>query len=245
MLSGLVCPVQGSVWRGGTAFGLRHRALPVHPHAAWWHVWAHAARPAQLGGPGDVEAQGGYEGDLTLEEADALFIAAAMPPKDTSGHLQAYRTEGRMIHRHGFFGLLVRLAIRFARGNAARGLKGRFNDNREQVKKALQYIFAKHLMYPYAPMKNNLRCVQWRESVLHTQAVVDPLFCSFAAGRFLTPEELMSVARPVEAEHDWLVCPRAPQVFPCSDESLNTDTLQMNAWDRAPEPSGPRFEIMH
>lgn len=170
--------------------------------------------------------------DLSLEEADAIFVAAGLPAKDTSKYLEAYRIEGRLIQRHGFFGLLVRLAIRFARGNSARGLKGRFNHNKtEQVKKALQYIFAKHLMYPYAPMKNNLRCVQWRESVLHTQtvegvfrkhmqAVVDPLFKTFSEGRaFLTPEE-------------WFRMLDCMEIFPCSGTDLDSDSQQMNAWDR-------------
>jgi len=171
--------------------------------------------------------------DLSLEEADSLFMASALPPKDCSNYLEAYRTEGRMIHRHGFFALLVRLAIRFERGNASRGMKGRLQNNKlEQVKKALQYLFAKHLMYPYAPMKNNLRCVQWRESVLHTQvvegvfrkhmqAVVDPLFSAFAHERVghLTPE-------------DWFRMLDSMEVF-SAEGSDDMDTQQMKIWDRA------------
>ena len=53
----------------------------------------------------------------------------------------------------------------FARGNSARGLKasalgdvemaceGRFSEPSEQVKKALQYLFAKHLMHPVESFK--------------------------------------------------------------------------------------------
>ncbi|CAL1138416.1 unnamed protein product [Cladocopium goreaui] len=80
-------------------------------------------------------------------------------------------------------------------------------------------------------MKNNLRCVQWRESVLHTQtvegvfrkhmqAVVDPLFKTFAEGRpFLTPEE-------------WFRMLDCMEIFPCSGTELDSDAQQMNAWDR-------------
>eukprot|EP00913_Durusdinium_trenchii_P027889 g26149.t2 len=64
---------------------------------------------------------------------------------DFSKSLEAYQTEGRLIHRHGFFGLLVRLAVRYATGTACKSLKGRFNPT-QPVKKALQYLFAKHLM---------------------------------------------------------------------------------------------------
>lgn len=171
--------------------------------------------------------------DLSLEEADSLFVASALPPKDCSNYLEAYRTEGRMIHRHGFFALLVRLAIRFERGNASRGMKGRLQNNKlEQVKKALQYILAKHLMYPYAAMKNSLRCVQWRVSVLHTQvvegvfrkhmqAVVDPLFSAFAQERagHLMPE-------------DWFRMLDSMEVF-SAEASDDMDTQQMKIWDRA------------
>lgn len=167
--------------------------------------------------------------DLSLSEADGLFVGSALQ-EDFSKSLEAYQTEGRLIHRHGFFGLLVRLAVRYATGTACKSLKGRFNPT-QPVKKALQYLFAKHLMYPYAPMKNNLRCVQWRDTVLHTEvvegafrthmkAVVDPLFNSFGRRSHgvwgLAPE-------------DWFRMLDAMEVFPCTP---TLEHAQMHAWDR-------------
>ncbi|CAE7221541.1 CTSE [Symbiodinium necroappetens] len=164
--------------------------------------------------------------DLSLKEADALFIASALPPKDTKKMLEEFCTEGRIVQRHGFFELLVRLAICFARGNESRGTS---KEKTDQVRRALYYLMTKHLLYPYAPMKNNFRCLQWRETVLHSEqvegiyrkhmkAVIDPLFSAFAS-----PKKRLST-------EDWFRMLDCMEVMPCTPSAENA---QMNAWDRA------------
>lgn len=164
--------------------------------------------------------------DLSLKEADALFIASALPPKDTKKMLEEFCTEGRIVQRHGFFELLVRLAIGFARGNESRGTS---KGQTDQVRRALYYLMTKHLLYPYAPMKNNFRCLQWRETVLHSEqvegiyckhmkAVIDPLFSAFAS-----PKKRLST-------EDWFRMLDCMEVMPCTPSAENA---QMNAWDRA------------
>eukprot|EP00931_Biecheleriopsis_adriatica_P027519 TRINITY_DN16548_c0_g1_i2.p1 TRINITY_DN16548_c0_g1~~TRINITY_DN16548_c0_g1_i2.p1 ORF type:complete len:1094 (-),score=248.78 TRINITY_DN16548_c0_g1_i2:108-3389(-) len=168
--------------------------------------------------------------EMSLEEADALFIAAAIPPQDTSTWFEANCMEGHMVQRHGFFGLLVRIAACFARNADAAKSKGKS----DKVSKVLQGLLNKHIMYPFPPMKNNFRCVQWRVDILHTEvveavfckhmkAVVDPLFTAYSHR-----QDAMG-SRPHLRPEDWFRLLDALEVFPWQEGAENA---VMNTWDR-------------
>merc|ERR1712039_708462 len=83
-------------------------------------------------------------------------------------------------------------------------------------------------MYPYPPMKNNFRCVQWRVDVLHTctvetvfrkymQRVIQPLFEAFS--------QKDSMRRSFLSPNDWFALLDALDVLPYQDNP-------MGAWDR-------------
>jgi len=85
-------------------------------------------------------------------------------------------------------------------------------------------------MYPYPPMKNNFKCVQWRVDVLHTQVVeavyrkhvsstLFPLFQAYAEVGYSTHQFL----RP----EGWFALLDALAVLPCDGGQG-----QMNTWDR-------------
>mmetsp|Transcript_106320 Transcript_106320/g.189065 ORF Transcript_106320/g.189065 Transcript_106320/m.189065 type:complete len:1104 (-) Transcript_106320:126-3437(-) len=171
---------------------------------------------------------------MSVQEADAHFILAALPHPDSHQWLPAFQMEGRMLQRHSFFGLLVRLAASHARNSAQEsGSKSKAKQNR--IAKALQYLLNKHIMYPYPPMKNNFKCVQWRVDVLHTQvveavfrkhmkAVVDPLFAAYSR-----TDTGSGLGRPHLRPEDWFQMLDALGVLPIR----GVENAQMNVWDRA------------
>eukprot|EP00930_Biecheleria_cincta_P082941 TRINITY_DN72577_c0_g1_i1.p1 TRINITY_DN72577_c0_g1~~TRINITY_DN72577_c0_g1_i1.p1 ORF type:complete len:1091 (-),score=204.41 TRINITY_DN72577_c0_g1_i1:564-3836(-) len=171
---------------------------------------------------------------LSLEDADAQFVAAAVPPVDTAGWHAAFCMEGQMVQRHGFFGLLVRLAASLAKVVGSSQSKSKSKSS-VRVSKTLQTLLNKHIMYPYPPMKNNFRCVQWRVDVLQTQEVeavfrkhmkdvVDPLFMAFSRGGHTA----LGPKRHLRPE-DWFHLLDALHAFPVIADSAQA---QINVWDR-------------
>jgi hypothetical protein len=173
--------------------------------------------------------------DLTLVDADAQFLLAATPARGFQHWAPSTHTGGHMVLRHGFFELLVRLALfKFRKDDMLTESRDepRPKHKAKAAGHALEILFNKHIMYPHPPMKYNFNCVQWRVDVLHTEEVedvlrrhmkevVDPLFIAFSKefpprrGRFLQLE-------------DWFDLLDAFQVFPCQDK----DGIR-NAWDRS------------
>lgn len=144
--------------------------------------------------------------ELGLEDADALFMASAAPAKDA---MKSDQTECRLLLRHDFFELLVRLAVRLAGGKTG-------SSKAFAVSKALEKILNRHIMYPYPAMKYNFNAVQWRVEILHSEAVegvlrrhcketLDPLFAAFsssegsASGRCIDPEGWFALLDALEA----------------------------------------------
>jgi len=171
--------------------------------------------------------------ELPVQEADAHFLLAALPPPESTSWLPPFQMEGRMLQRHSFCGLLVRLAASHAR-NTAREAGGK-TKAKKGIAKALQYLLNKHIMYPYPAMKNNFRCVQWRVDVLHTQvveavlrkhmkAVLDPLFAAYAS-----TASGAGLGRPHLRPEDWFRLLDALDVLP----TRAVENAQMNLWDRA------------
>lgn len=173
---------------------------------------------------------------LSLEDADAQFVAAAVPPADTDGWHEAFCMEGQMVQRHGFFGLIVRLAASLvAKAPVASQSKSKSKSSSARVSKTLQTLLNKHIMYPYPPMKNNFRCVQWRVDVLqtreveavfgkHMRAAVDPLFMAFSRGG----QTALGPRRHLAPE-DWFQLLDALRAFPIIPDSKEA---QINTWDR-------------
>lgn len=177
--------------------------------------------------------------DLPLEEADAQFVIAATPPPDekSRGWHPAAQRKGRVLLRHGFCELLMRLAMCcFARDllDPKGSEQARQRHKAKSASHALELLLTKHIMHPFPPTKNNFRCVQWRADVLHTEpvekicrkhlrTVIDPLFVAYARGgsselgyHFLRPE-------------DWCTLLDALKVLPCD----GSDWEPMNRWDRS------------
>jgi len=160
--------------------------------------------------------------DLNLEDADAIFIVCALPSQEAFEKWHgAIQTNGHVLLRHSFVEFLVRLAIH----STTLGKRAK------SAGQSLELLLDKHIMYPYPPMKNIFKCIQWRVDVLHTevveivyrkhmQSIVTPVFQAYASGGsahdgFLRLE-------------DWFALLDALQVLPCQG-----DHGQMNAWDRA------------
>jgi len=175
--------------------------------------------------------------ELSLYDADAQFLLAATPSRDSHSWAPSTHKAGRMVLRHGFFELLVRLAMmRFRREDIlepeALEEDVRPKSKAKSASHALDILLNKHIMYPHPPMKYNFNCVQWRVDVLHSEDVeqvlrkhmktmVDPLFNAFShsfpprLGRYLQVE-------------DWFNLLDGLQVFPCS----GVNSLR-NTWDRS------------
>jgi len=160
--------------------------------------------------------------DLCLAEADAYFLASAAPNRDTAA---CDRTEGRLLQRHSFLELLVRLATRWA-SRAATGA------GKPSASKALAFLLGQKLAYPSVPMKCNYRAVEWREEVLHTQEVehvlrrhcqdtLDPLFAAFSQ-----PADDAHQQRYVDSE-GWFAFLDALEVLP-----YNNGQDHITLWDR-------------
>jgi hypothetical protein len=184
--------------------------------------------------------------DLSLAEADALFVLAATPSQKEKTWHEAARTEGRLVLRYGFFDLLVRLALRSfqrrpsveAAGDLSRGIDTSSTTAvatpRKKARTALQaleHLLNKHIMSPYSPMKMNFNNVQWRVDVLHTKVVeavyrkhmkdvLDPLFSAYSR----TDERRRRFLRP----EDWFAFLDALEVLP----TKTAEHSQMNTWDR-------------
>jgi len=127
--------------------------------------------------------------EVTLEELDAIFVLAAIPSKDSTAWNAAVQTKGRLLLRHNFFELLLRLAIRRHNAKPAGGALGATKG--ATLTKTLEHLLNKQIMWPYPAMKHNLKAVQWREDVLHSESVervlrsnikevLEPLFLAFA-----------------------------------------------------------------
>jgi hypothetical protein len=176
--------------------------------------------------------------DFTLAEVDAQFFMAAAPPpeKITSKWINAEQTEGRLVQRHAFFELLVRIALaRFLQGDIAQTSTGDLSRTRGKVKsasKAIEQLFKHHIMYPYPPMKNNFKCVQWRVDVLQTEVVetvlrkhmkayIDPLFSAYSRKGVGDQQHHL---RP----EDWFLLLDALDVFPYR----GVPNPQTAIWDR-------------
>jgi len=174
--------------------------------------------------------------DLSLIDADVQFVLAAIPPKEeySKWNVTAQRG-GRVVQRHGFLQLLVRLALcKFAPSLLAHPTPkdARKRGKAKTVAHALEILISRHIMHPYPPMKNNARCAEWRREVLHQKVVeavyrkhmkfvIDPLFSAYSGGkRFLFLESWLKLLDDLGA-------------FPCTDDSLSDSQLRMNTWDRA------------
>lgn len=170
--------------------------------------------------------------ELTMDDADSQFLIAAMPARDTSAWDASTHKEGHLVLRHGFFELLVCLALcRFNRGLLMPdAVRSKHKAKAKSASQALDLLLNKHIMYPYPPMKHNFNCVQWRVDVLHTQvvesifrkhmkAVIDPLFIGYSS---------VTNGRRCLTVEGWFELLDALEVLPCSDE-----IGVQNTWDRA------------
>jgi len=183
-----------------------------------------------------LNASSGEKGsdELSLYDADAQFLLAAAPSSNYRTWGAHAHTDGRIVQRHGFFELLVRLALtRFRREE----LLGSEDDAKPKSKAksashALDILLNKHIMYPHPPMKYNFNCVQWRVDVLHTEevehvlkkhvkATIDPLFNAFS---HQLPDRM---GRHLQVE-DWFHLLDRLHLLPVSGKhSLR------NTWDRS------------
>jgi len=174
--------------------------------------------------------------ELTLQDADAQFLLAAAPGHASHTWASSTHKSGRILLRHGFFELLVRLAIlRFRREDIMPSDSHRGDRSKPKAKSAshaLDILMNKHIMYPHPPMKFNFNCVQWRGDVLHSEeveavlrkhmkTVIDPLFQAFSC----TSNEKLGRYLQVQ---DWFALLDGLQVLPCNGEH----SVQ-NAWDRS------------
>jgi len=159
----------------------------------------------------------GEDSLLSLEDADAIFIAAAAPTKESLASERSAQTGGCCILRHSFFELLIRIAGKC------------FRPKTNTLYHALEILLNKHIMYPYTPMKNNIKCVSWRSDALHSKEVdevfqrhcrelLGPLFHAYSSG---------AGPRPGLPPEGWFALLDALNVLPCDGE----DGL-MNTWDR-------------
>lgn len=184
------------------------------------------------------------EGRLSLAEADAVFVLAAFPLEEAKQWHPAAQSQGHVILRHGFFDLLVLLAVQcFAPKlldaavtrlpSEKRVARDKSSSKAKTVSSAVDMLLEKHIMssvgQPHPPMKNNYRCVQWRVDVLHSEAVdnayrkhmqtiVLPLFTAFSSERrseVLWPE-------------DWFDFLDALKVLPNREGPL----ARIRTWDR-------------
>lgn len=175
--------------------------------------------------------------EIRLEDADAHFLLAAAPQEHhgSSGWHKASHTGGRVVQRHGFFELLTRLAMmRYTPWLIANDsdAKAKLRAKVRTASGALESFFTKHIIWGhgYASTMSNLLCVEWRASVLwteavesvyrrHMQATVEPLFCAAARS-----SGALSVVEP----EGWQSLLDALGSLPTSGADQ-----QMNRWNRA------------
>jgi len=175
---------------------------------------------------------------LTLVEADSQFLLAAVPSPDSHTWASSTHKEGRLLSRHGFFELLVRLALlRFRRDDILPVEEDDDDESRPKPKAksvghALDLLLNRHVMYPHPPMKYIFNCVQWRADVLHSEevegvlrkhmkSVINPTFALFS--HEFPPRQ--GHYMKVEGWFDFL---DALKVLPCRGEQATRNT-----WDRS------------
>eukprot|EP00929_Paragymnodinium_shiwhaense_P003899 TRINITY_DN104613_c0_g1_i1.p1 TRINITY_DN104613_c0_g1~~TRINITY_DN104613_c0_g1_i1.p1 ORF type:complete len:1184 (-),score=215.60 TRINITY_DN104613_c0_g1_i1:81-3632(-) len=176
---------------------------------------------------------------LPLPDADAHFIIASMPVKEQENRWMAVaRRGGRVLLRHGFLELLLRLALAvFAQqvlDPDAHLPKTR--KRAETAGEALNLLLDKHIIFAYPPMKNNFKCLQWRSDVLQTEDVdqvfrkhmklVEQIFTGYS--QEASDPSAQRYLRPV----DWFSLLDQLHVLPCS-RTPSTMQERMNSWDRA------------
>jgi len=133
--------------------------------------------------------------DMSVETADAQFFIAATPPRDI--HVDWDPTAqrgGRVILRHSFIELLVRIAASmYARAVLAPvgSKESRMRTKAKSIGHALEILWNKNIMHPFPPTTNNFNCAKWRTDVMHQpiveevyrkhmKGVVDPLFAAYS-----------------------------------------------------------------
>lgn len=172
--------------------------------------------------------------EMTLDEADAQFLLAAVPSKECRASHPGAHAKGRIIFRHNFLELLVRLALCcFAKHLLMTHKEGAAKQpsKAKTAGYALELFFNRFVMQPAPAVKDNSKCVQWRREVLHTQhvegvfrkhmqTVLEPCFFAYMQRGHIDKQYLML--------EDWFALLNALEVFPCDGNSLST-----NAWDRA------------
>lgn len=173
-----------------------------------------------------------------IEDADAQFIKAAVPSKDSAAWHPSAQTDGTLLLRHGYFEVLVRIAMCWRENAAVHNREHRTGGMHKtsSVAKVLEYVVAKHLLYPHPAMKNNFKAVQWRVDVLHTEVVeavlrkhlletIEPLLVAFGTVR-VKGQHILRLGAWF-AVLDWL------QVLPCMEAEVgNRAACQMAIWDR-------------
>mmetsp|Transcript_76572 Transcript_76572/g.237101 ORF Transcript_76572/g.237101 Transcript_76572/m.237101 type:complete len:256 (+) Transcript_76572:248-1015(+) len=151
-----------------------------------------------------------------------MFVVSALPGQEASERWhKAVQTNGHVLLRHSFVELLVRLSMHIT--TAGKRAKS--------VGHSLEHLLNKHIMYPYPPMKNIFKCVQWRMDVLHTE-VVEAVFRKHMQNVAAPLFEAYSSGGPMHDRffrlEDWFALLDALKVLPCRG-----DDGQMHTWDRA------------
>jgi len=174
---------------------------------------------------------------VTLVEADSQFLLAAVPPPDSHTWGPSTHKAARLLSRHGFFELLVRLALlRFRRDDILPVDEEDDDDSRPKPKAksashALDLLLNRHIMYPHPPMKYIFNCVQWRADILHSEEVEGVLRKHMKS--VITPTFLFfSQECPPRRGHymkveGWFDLLDALKVLPCRGEHATRNT-----WDR-------------
>eukprot|EP00928_Gymnodinium_smaydae_P034387 TRINITY_DN24383_c0_g2_i5.p1 TRINITY_DN24383_c0_g2~~TRINITY_DN24383_c0_g2_i5.p1 ORF type:complete len:1121 (-),score=220.63 TRINITY_DN24383_c0_g2_i5:33-3395(-) len=192
--------------------------------------------------------------DLPLAEADAIFVLASAPPPvaapaaatgAAAGVAGARRRRpsglqrgGRVVQRHGFMELLLRLALLIEAHASKKQSK------KAGVAHALKEVLQRRLKHACPTKDFNWMTVQWRKYVLHTEQVdrvcrkhlatiIDPLFAAYSSPRVASAPAQRpshsSGARTLRLE-GWVALLDALKVFGCDAAASPEQALMDRAW---------------